>query len=46
MAAQQRALVMLPTILLGKAFQDGALRSDITGALQGSVNLFWNLRRQ
>ncbi len=45
-AAQQRALEMVPIIPLGKSFQDGALRSDISGALQASVNLFWNLRRQ
>nr|MCU0946173.1 ABC transporter substrate-binding protein [Rubritepida sp.] len=44
-AAQQRALEMVPTIPLGRTFSDGAIRSDLTGALNASVNLFWNVRR-
>jgi peptide/nickel transport system substrate-binding protein len=44
--AQRRAIETVPTIPLGRTFYDGALRSDLTGALPASVNLFWNLRRQ
>jgi peptide/nickel transport system substrate-binding protein len=46
LAAQRRALEMVPTIPLGRTFYDGALRTDLTGALPASVNLFWNIRRQ
>ncbi len=45
LAAQQRALEMVPTIPLGRTFSDGAIRTDIKGALHGSVNVFWNARR-
>ncbi len=45
LAAQQRALEMVPSIPLGRTFSDGAIRSDIQGALTASVNLFWNVRR-
>lgn len=45
LASQQRALEMVPTIPLGRTFSDGAIRTDIKGALQGSVNTFWNVRR-
>ncbi len=45
LAAQQRALEMVPTIPLGRTFSDGAIRTDIKGVLHGSVNMFWNVRR-
>lgn len=45
LAAQRRALEMVPTIPLGRTFSDGAIRTDIKGALHGSVNMFWNIRR-
>jgi len=44
-AAQARALEMVPTIPLGQTYSDGAIRKDIRGALNASVNLFWNVRR-
>jgi peptide/nickel transport system substrate-binding protein len=46
LAAQRRAMEMVPTIPLGRTFYDGALRADLEGALPASVNLFWNLRRR
>ena len=45
LAAQARAMETVPTIPLGQTFSDGALRTDIKGALNASVNLFWNVRR-
>ena len=45
LAAQRRAMEMVPTIPLGQSFSDSAIRSDIRGALHGSVNMFWNVRR-
>lgn len=45
LAAQRRAMEMVPSIPLGRTFQTGALRADLTGALEASVNLFWNIRR-
>ncbi len=43
--AQQRALEMVPTVPLGQIFNNGAMRTDIKGALNASVDLFWNVRR-
>lgn len=43
--AHARALDQVPTIPLGQTFQDGAVRSDLTGLLQASVSLFWNVDR-
>jgi peptide/nickel transport system substrate-binding protein len=43
--AQRRALEMVPIIPLGQTFQDSAIRNDLRGALNGSVHVFWNLRR-
>jgi peptide/nickel transport system substrate-binding protein len=45
LAAQRRALEMVPSIPLGRTFSDGAIRSDIKGALHGSVHTFWNVQR-
>lgn len=45
LAAQRRALEQVPTIPLGQTHSDGAIRRDIQGALNASVNLFWNVRR-
>ncbi len=45
LAAQRRALETVPTIPLGRTFSDGAIRSDLTGALHGSVHVFWNVKR-
>ncbi len=45
LAAQQRAMEAVPTIPLGQTFSDSAIRTDIQGALNGSVNVFWNVRR-
>jgi peptide/nickel transport system substrate-binding protein len=45
LAAQRRAMEMVPTIPLGQNFTDSAIRTDIKGALHGSVNVFWNVRR-
>ncbi|MGK7864539.1 ABC transporter substrate-binding protein [Falsiroseomonas sp. E2-1-a4] len=45
LAAQARALELVPTIPLGQTYSDGAIRKDIRGALNASVNLFWNVRR-
>jgi peptide/nickel transport system substrate-binding protein len=45
LAAQRRAMEMVPTIPLGQSFSDSAIRSNIRGALHGSVNMFWNVRR-
>ena len=43
--AQRRALEMVPIIPLGQTFSDSAIRTDIQGALNGSVHMFWNVRR-
>lgn len=45
LAAEKRALEMVPTIPLGQTFSDSAIRKDLTGMLNASVNLFWNVRR-
>ncbi len=45
LAAQRRAMERVPTIPLGQTFSDSAIRTDIRGALHGSVNMFWNVRR-
>ena len=45
LAAQRRAIEAVPTIPLGQTFSDSAIRTDIKGALHGSVNMFWNVRR-
>ena len=45
LAAQRRALETVPTIPLGRTFSDSAIRRDLTGALHGSVHVFWNVRR-
>ena len=42
---QQRAMDMVPTVPLGLSFRTGAVRADLQGALQGSVDMFWNIRR-
>lgn len=42
---QNRAMDQVPTLPLGMSFQSGALRSDLEGALAGSVEMFWNIRR-
>lgn len=44
-AAHQRAMDMVPTVPLGLSFRSGAVRADLQGALQGSVDMFWNIRR-
>ncbi len=44
-AAQARALETVPTIPLGQTYSDGAIRKDLQGVLNASVNLFWNVRR-
>ena len=43
--AHARALDQVPTVPLGQTFQDGAVRKDLTGLLQASVSLFWNVDR-
>lgn len=43
--ANARAIDQVPTVPLGQSFQDGAVRSDLTGLLQGSVSMFWNVDR-
>ena len=43
--AHARALDQVPTIPLGQSFRDGAVRSDLTGMLNASVDLFWNVDR-
>ncbi|MFC4667143.1 ABC transporter substrate-binding protein [Seohaeicola nanhaiensis] len=43
--AHARALDQVPTVPLGQTFQDGAVRSNLTGLLQASVSLFWNVDR-
>ena len=42
---QKRAMDMVPTAPLGLSFRTGAVRADLQGALQGSVDMFWNIRR-
>lgn len=42
---QQRAIDMVPTLPLGLSYRSGAVRADLDGALQGSVDMFWNIRR-
>lgn len=44
-AAHMRALEHVPTVPLGMTFRDGAVRSDLTGTLEASVDLFWNVDR-
>lgn len=44
-AAHQRAIDMVPTVPLGLSFRTGAVRADLKGALQGSVDMFWNVHR-
>ncbi len=44
-AAHQRAIDMVPTLPLGLSYRSGAVRADLEGALQGSVDMFWNIRR-
>ncbi|MFD1509881.1 ABC transporter substrate-binding protein [Lacimonas salitolerans] len=43
--AHNRALDQVPSVPLGQSFGDGAVRSDLTGMLEASVNLFWNVDR-
>ena len=43
--AHARALDQVPTVPLGQTYQDGAVRKDLTGLLQASVSLFWNVDR-
>ncbi|RAH96822.1 ABC transporter substrate-binding protein [Acuticoccus sediminis] len=43
--AHQRALEMVPVVPLGQVFRTGAIRSDLQGALHGSVDMFWNVHR-
>ncbi len=45
LAAQRRALEMVPSIPLGRTYSDSAMRADIQGVLAGSVQMFWNARR-
>ncbi|HEV7457789.1 MAG TPA: ABC transporter substrate-binding protein [Roseococcus sp.] len=45
LAAQRRALEMVPSVPLGRTFSDGAMRANLQGALEGSVQMFWNVRR-
>jgi peptide/nickel transport system substrate-binding protein len=45
-AAHQRAIDMVPTLPLGLSYRSGAVRADLEGALQGSVDMFWNIRRR
>ncbi|MDU9004545.1 ABC transporter substrate-binding protein [Sedimentitalea todarodis] len=42
---QQRAIDRVPTLPLGLSYRSGAVRADLDGALQGSVDMFWNIRR-
>jgi len=44
-AVQQRAMDMVPTVPLGQSLRAGAVRADLKGALQGSVDMFWNVSR-
>ncbi|MEY8839771.1 ABC transporter substrate-binding protein, partial [Cribrihabitans sp. XS_ASV171] len=42
---QKRAIDQVPTLPLGLSYRSGAVRADLEGALQGSVDMFWNIRR-
>ncbi|MCF2870412.1 ABC transporter substrate-binding protein [Octadecabacter sp. G9-8] len=42
---QNRAIDQVPTLPLGLSYSSGAVRADLQGALQGSVDMFWNIRR-
>lgn len=42
---QKRAIDQVPTLPLGLSYRSGAVRADLQGALQGSVDMFWNIRR-
>lgn len=43
--AHNRALDQVPTVPLGQSFRDGAVRADLSGMLEASVDLFWNVDR-
>lgn len=43
--AHARALDQVPSVPLGQTFQDGAVRAGLTGLLNASVSLFWNVDR-
>lgn len=42
---QERAIDQVPTLPLGLSYRSGAVRADLQGALQGSVDMFWNIQR-
>ena len=44
-AVHKRALEEVPIVPLGITFGSGAMRANLTGALHGSVDMFWNIQR-